>query len=103
MRNQKLKFLDYGFFLKNSIPAPPPTTNPPGTYSFSVGNVSGYTSSSVSGTIIVSGNLQLTVTYTAIPSTSAATITTVIASGGSAGGGFAAGAGVLLLLRRRKL
>ena len=72
----------------------------PGTYSFSVGNVSGYTSSSVSGTIIVSGNLQLTVTYTAV-STPSNTFAYELLAGGLVGGLVVGGGAVLMFVRKK--
>ena len=77
-----------------------PISLAPGTYSFSVGNVSGYTSSSVSGTIIVSGNLQLTVTYTSVPSQSN-TFAYELLAGGLVGG-LVVGGGVAMLFFRKK-
>ncbi len=77
-----------------------PISLAPGTYSFSVGNVSGYTSSSVSGTIIVSGNMQLTVTYTSVPSQSN-TFAYELLAGGLVGG-LVVGGGVGMLFFRKK-
>lgn len=69
----------------------------PGTYMYKVIGVSGY-NSPASGNVSNSGNIS--VTYSAIPSST--TTTTVVAAGGSAGGGFAAGAAALYFIRRRK-
>ncbi len=72
----------------------------PGAYSFSVGNVSGYTSSSMSGTITVNGNVQLSVSYSAIPSPNN-TFAYELLAGGLVGGLVVGGAASMMFLRKK--
>ncbi|MHB1493678.1 MAG: thermopsin [Thermoplasmataceae archaeon] len=76
---------------------------PAGTYSFSTGNVSGYTSSSVSGKIIVNGNAQFVIKYTPIPSTPAPSNTFAYELlGAGLVGGLVVGAGLSMVFFRKK-
>ena len=72
----------------------------PGDYSFSVGNVSGYTSSSMSGTITVNGNMQLSVSYSATPSPSN-TFAYELLAGGLVGGLVVGGAASMMFFRKK--
>ena len=74
---------------------------PAGTYSFSTGNVSGYTSSSVSGKIIVNGNAQFKIVYTPVPSAPSNTFAYELLAAGLAGGLIVGGGLSMLFFRKR--